>query len=132
MSKSAKGTIENKGKNVKAKSGLNKSILDQRWYEFTRQLEYKSAWNGGEVIRVNPRYTSQTCSNCSYKDKNNRPSQAKFKCKVCGHKENADINATKNILVVGQTMLACRVDISNYYEAGINRKSRENTAIVCL
>jgi|TARA_B110000259_G_C13992011_1_gene392876 IS605 OrfB family transposase len=110
MSKSAKGTIENKGKNVKAKSGLNKAILDQGWYEFGRQLEYKSAWNGGEVIRVNPRYTSQTCSNCSYKDRDNRLSQAKFECKACGHKENADINAAKNILVVGQTMLACGVD----------------------
>jgi IS605 OrfB family transposase len=47
MSKSAKGTIESKGKNVKAKSGLNKAILDQSWHEFARQLEYKSAWNGG-------------------------------------------------------------------------------------
>ena len=52
---------------------------------------------------------SQSCSNCSYKDKNNKLSQAKFECKVCGHKENADINADKNILVVGQTMLACGV-----------------------
>ena len=110
MSKSAKGTMENKGRNVKAKSGLNKSILDQGWYEFMRQLEYKSAWNGGEVIRVNPKYTSQTCSNCSYKDSGNRLSQAKFECKACGHKENADINAAKNILVVGQTMIACGVD----------------------
>lgn len=107
MSKSAKGTIERKGKNVKAKSGLNKSILEQGWYEFTRQLEYKSAWNRGEVIRVNPGYTSQTCSHCGYKASDNRPSQAKFACKACGHKENADINAAKNILVVGQTMLAC-------------------------
>ena len=80
MSKSAKGTIENKDKNVKAKSGLI------RWYEFTRQLEYKSAWSGGEVIRVNPRYTSQICSNCGYKDSDNRLSQAKFECKACGRK----------------------------------------------
>ncbi|WP_150466128.1 RNA-guided endonuclease InsQ/TnpB family protein [Francisella sp. SYW-2] len=78
MSKSAKGTIEHKSKNVKAKSGLNKSILDQGWYEFARQFEYKSTWYGGEVIRVTPRYTSQTCSNCGYKDSDNRLSQAKF------------------------------------------------------
>jgi putative transposase len=117
MSKSAKGTIENKGKNVKAKSGLNKSILDQGWYEFARQLEYKSSWNGGEVIRVNPRYTSQICSNCGYRDSDNRLSQAKFECKACGYKENADINAAKNILAVGQrlfensrTVSVCGVD----------------------
>ncbi len=109
MSKSVKGTVESKGKNVKAKSGLNKAILDQGWYEFTRQLEYKSALNGGEVIRLNPRYTSQTCSNCGYKDSDNRLSQAKFDCKSCVHKENADINAAKNILVFGQTMLAVSV-----------------------
>ncbi|MFK8040515.1 MAG: RNA-guided endonuclease InsQ/TnpB family protein, partial [Rickettsiaceae bacterium] len=79
MSKSVKGTREN----AKAKSGLNKSILDQGWYELTRQLEYKSTWNGGEVIRVNPRYTSQTCSNCGYNDSDNRLSQTKFECKAC-------------------------------------------------
>ena len=110
MSKSAKGTIANQGKNVKVKSELNKSILDQGWFEFTRQLEYKSAWSGGEVIKVNPSYTSQTCSNCGYQDSDNRLSQSKFECMVCDHKENADINAAKNILVVGQTMLACGVD----------------------
>ncbi|MFK8040117.1 MAG: zinc ribbon domain-containing protein, partial [Rickettsiaceae bacterium] len=46
---------------------------------------------------VNPRYTSQTCSNCGYNDSDNRLSQTKFECKACGHKENADINAAKNI-----------------------------------
>ena len=107
MSKSAKGTTDNPGKNVKAKSGLNKSILDQGWGMFGLQLEYKLQWNGGEVIRVNPKYTSQTCSNCSYKDSGNRLSQAKFECKACGHKENADINVAKNILAVGQTVLVC-------------------------
>ena len=91
MSKSAKGTKEAPGRNVKAKSGLNKSILDQGWYEFKRQIQYKSDWFGGRVVLVNPRYTSQTCSECGYKDKENRQTQAKFVCKECGHKDNADI-----------------------------------------
>ena len=47
MSKSAKGSIETPGTNVSAKSGLNKSILDQGWGEFRRQLEYKLTWSGG-------------------------------------------------------------------------------------
>ncbi|MDK4574167.1 RNA-guided endonuclease InsQ/TnpB family protein [Kingella kingae] len=47
MSKSAKGNAEQHGKNVKQKSGLNRAILDQSWYEFRRQLAYKLAWNGG-------------------------------------------------------------------------------------
>jgi len=50
MSKSAKGTVEAKGRNVKAKSGLNRSILDQGWFEFRRQLEYKQVWAGGQVL----------------------------------------------------------------------------------
>ena len=107
MSKSAKGTKEAPGRNVKAKSGLNKSILDQGWFELKRQIQYKSDWLGGKVVLVNARYTSQTCSECGYKDKENRETQAKFLCKECGHKDNADLNAAKNILTVGQTGVAC-------------------------
>ncbi|WP_443112285.1 zinc ribbon domain-containing protein [Cupriavidus sp. IDO] len=47
--------------NVRAKSGLNKSILDQGWFEFRRQLGYKLAWNGGWLIAVSPQNTSRTC-----------------------------------------------------------------------
>ncbi|WP_142906954.1 RNA-guided endonuclease InsQ/TnpB family protein, partial [Klebsiella pneumoniae] len=50
MSKSAKGTAERHGRNVRAKSGLNRSILDQGWYEMRRQLEYKQLWRGGQVL----------------------------------------------------------------------------------
>jgi len=52
MSKSAKGNKDNPGKNVKAKSGLNKAILDQGWHEFRRQLIYKQQWRGGDVVLV--------------------------------------------------------------------------------
>ncbi|KAI3600049.1 putative transposase InsQ for insertion sequence element IS609 [Cupriavidus necator H850] len=61
MSKSAAGSSGQPGKNVRAKSGLNKAILDQGWYEFGRQLEYKLAWNGGWLIAVPPQHTSRTC-----------------------------------------------------------------------
>jgi putative transposase len=54
MSKSAKGTCEQHGKMVKQKSGLNRSILDQGWGEFRRQLEYKTEWRGGFVVAVPP------------------------------------------------------------------------------
>lgn len=49
MSKSAAGTVSQPGRNVRAKSGLNRSILDQGWYEMRRQLEYKQIWRGGQV-----------------------------------------------------------------------------------
>ena len=106
MSASAKGSIEDPGRNVKSKSGLNKSILDQGWFEFRRQLDYKLFWMGGMLAEVNPRHTSQQCSNCGHTAKENRVSQDVFRCQVCGHEENADVNAAKNILTVGQTGMA--------------------------
>jgi len=110
MIQSICGTIENPGKNVKAKSGLNKSILDQGWSEFKRQIKYKLEWLGGIYIEVNPSYTSQKCSSCKNIDKNNRKTQSKFCCISCGYTENADINAAKNILAAGHAVLACGED----------------------
>ncbi len=106
MSKSAKGSIEKKGKNVKAKSGLNKSILDQGWSMLVGMLEYKQQWRGGLLVKVDPKYTSQTCSSCGHVAKENRLTQAKFSCVECSFSENADINASRNILAVGHTVLS--------------------------
>ena len=106
MSKSAKGDSGAPGTSVKAKSGLNKSILDQGWYEFRRQLEYKQLWKGGEVLAVPAHYTSQRCPCCDHVSKDNRKTQAGFKCVVCGFKENADVVGAINILAAGQALLA--------------------------
>lgn len=111
MSKSAKGTKEKPGKNVKAKSGLNKTILDQGWYEFRRQLEYKQLWRGGQVVTVSAAYTSQMCSCCGHKASENRKSQEDFLCLWCGHQEHADINAAKNIEAAGSAVLACESNL---------------------
>ena len=107
MSKSAKGNSEQHGKQVKQKSGLNRSILDQGWGEFRRQLEYKADWNGGFVMAVPPQYTSQTCPCCGHVSKDNRQTQAKFECVECGFEENADLVGAINILARGQRVLAC-------------------------
>lgn len=106
MSKSAKGDTENPGKNVKAKSGLNRSILDQGWSEARRQLEYKQAWRGGIVFAVPAQYTSQKCSRCGHVDKASRQFQEIYCCTTCGMQMNADINAAKNILAAGHAVLA--------------------------
>ena len=100
MTKSAKGNAEEPGKMVKQKSGLNRSILDNAFSSFFTMLEYKADWYGREVIRVNPAYTSQTCNSCGEVSKESRKKQ-KFKCTSCGHTDNADINAAKNILEKG-------------------------------
>lgn len=107
MSKSAKGSSEQHGKQVKQKSGLNRSILDQGWAEFRRQLEYKAAWNGGFVVAVPPQYTSQTCPYCGRVSKDSRQTQAKFECVECGFEENADLVGAINILARGHRVLAC-------------------------
>jgi len=109
MSKSAAGSVETPGRNVKAKSGLNKSILDQGWYEFRRQLEYKQAWRGGQVIAVNPRNTSRTCPACAHVSAENRRTQAQFRCVGCGFEENADVVGAINVLRAGHARLACEV-----------------------
>ena len=101
MSKSAKGNAESPGKKVRAKSGLNKSILDQGWYEFRRQLEYKMQWQGGWLMTVNPRNTSRTCPVCGHVSADNRTTQAKFACVSCGHQAHADVVGAINILARG-------------------------------
>jgi len=107
MSKSAAGTVDHPGNHVRAKSGLNRSILDQGWSEFRRQLEYKQTWRGGIVVAVDPRNTSRTCPACGCVDKANRPTQSRFECVGCGHQANADVNAAVNILAAGHAVIAC-------------------------
>jgi len=107
MSKSAAGTVDQPGRSVKAKSGLNRSILDQGWGEFRRQLEYKQLWLGGEVLAVNPRNTSRTCPACWHVSAENRQTQAKFECVECGFAANADLVGAINVLAAGHAVLAC-------------------------
>ena len=106
MSKSAKGDVEQHGKNVKQKSGLNRMILDQSWFEFRRQLDYKLLWNGGHLVAVPPQNTSRTCPCCGHTAKDNRQTQADFECVECGYTENADVVVAINILRRGQEILA--------------------------
>ena len=101
MTASAKGTIENPGKNVKQKAGLNRAIQDTALGKLRRNLEYKC----GRLIEVNPAYTSQTCSECGHVDKENRKTQARFLCVSCGFASNADTNAAMNIRRLGMARL---------------------------
>ncbi|WP_153015453.1 RNA-guided endonuclease InsQ/TnpB family protein [Ventosimonas gracilis] len=110
MSKSAAGTSEALGRNVRAKSGLNKAILDQGWFEFRRQLQYKLDWNGGILVAVPPQNTSRTCPVCGHVSKDNRQCQAHFACIECGYENNADMVGAINILRAGHARFACEVN----------------------
>jgi len=101
MTASAKGTLETPGRNVKAKAGLNRALLNVAFAEIRRQLDYKCRWFGSKLVAVNPAHTSQRCAACGHVAAGNRQSQAAFICLACGHGANADHNAAKNILTRG-------------------------------
>ncbi|MFY9929132.1 MAG: transposase [Streptosporangiaceae bacterium] len=94
MTRSAKGTRENPGRNVRAKARLNRAILGSGWALLVRRLEDKAP---GRVQRVSPAFTSQQCSACGQVDQDSRKSQAVFRCTACGFACNADVNAAINI-----------------------------------
>ena len=94
MTRSARGTAGNPGRNVHAKAGLNREILRSGWGLLVRRLEDKAP---GRVEKVNPAFTSQRCSVCGHVDARSRESQARFVCTACGFAGNADVNAARNI-----------------------------------
>ena len=86
------------------KTGLNRSILDQAWGDFNEMLSYKAESAGGFVCRVNPKFTSQTCSNCGHQPKEKIGLSVRmYECLACGYKEDRDVNAAINVLRVGLT-----------------------------
>jgi putative transposase len=113
MTRSARGTRETPGRNVRQKSGLNRSILSQGWGIFLSLLEYKLVRLGGRLVRVDPRNTSRACFVCGHVSAENRPDQATFRCASCGHADHADVNAARNILRAGQARSACSEDSSS-------------------
>ena len=94
MTRSAKGTRENPGRNVRAKAGLNRAILGSGWGLLVRQLQDKAP---GRVEKIRPAFTSQRCSACGQVDRDSRQSQAVFRCAACGFACHADVNAAINI-----------------------------------
>jgi IS605 OrfB family transposase len=106
MLRSAKGTVEQPGRNVAAKRGLNRSISAQGWSQFRTRLEQKAATCEVLVVAVNPAYTSQRCAVCGHVAAENRKSQAVFCCRSCGYEAHADVNAACNILAAGLAVSA--------------------------
>ena len=74
----------------------NKKLGKWSFAELRSFVEYKAMAIGKNVITIDPRYTSQTCSRCGYQHKNNRIGRI-FKCKSCGFQIDADLNASRNI-----------------------------------
>lgn len=98
MTASAAGSIEQPGRNVRAKAGLNRSILARGWGSMRSRLKSKAEELGGQVVEVDPAFTSQTCPACGHVTKENRRTQSEFACVSCGFKQHADIVGAINIL----------------------------------
>ena len=94
MTASAKGNSDKPSRQIKQKSGLNRAILESGWGDIEWQLSYKLPHG---TVKVPAPYTSQACSQCGHISKENRKTQADFHCQACGHRDNADTNAAKNI-----------------------------------
>jgi len=94
MTRSAKGTRGDPGRNVRQKTGLNRGILGSGWGQLVRRLEDKAP---GRVEKIRPAFTSQRCSACGHVDAKSRESQARFVCTACGFALHADVNAARNI-----------------------------------
>lgn len=128
MSKSAAGSRERPGRQVRAKSGLNKAILDQGWYEFRGQLTYKAAWRGDMLVIVPPQNTSRTCPCCGHISSDNRRSQAKFACVACHYENHADVVGAMNILARGNRVIACGAEA----QSGAAMKQEPAGALMAL
>lgn len=104
MVRSAKGTVENPGSNVRQKAGRNRFILFQGWYSIRLKLEYKCRWYGRNFVAVPAPNTSRSCSQCGSIHAGNRRSQRRFECRDCGYLTNADVNAAENIRRQGEAL----------------------------
>jgi putative transposase len=97
MTRSAKGTTEAPGRNVRQKAGLNRSMLNEAHARTVDLLAYKLVERGGRLLKVPAAYTSQTCSMCGHRDWASRTG-VRFACTRCGWVGHADSNAAVNIL----------------------------------
>ncbi|MGW4096439.1 RNA-guided endonuclease InsQ/TnpB family protein [Mycobacterium sp. NPDC004974] len=129
MTRSAKSTVEAPGVNVKQKSGLNRSILNQGWTQILTLLTYKADQAGARVIRVRPHGTSQTCHRCGSTAEGQRENQALFRCAnpACGWTGNADTNAAIVIKHRGQEVALQDVE-PNAIRQAVKRQNPKTTA----
>ena len=97
MTASAAGTLDEPGTNVAQKTGLNRAIAEQTWGIIRQQFAYKAEWAGRQLVIVDPRYTSQTCSGCGVVSGSQRRGK-EYTCASCGMLMDADVNAAINIL----------------------------------
>ena len=98
MTRSVRGTAARPGKNVRAKTGLNRAVLGMAWGRTLLLLAYKAEAEGGRLLKVAAPYSSQTCADCGHVGPENRRSRDHFRCATCGYEAAADTNAARVLL----------------------------------
>ncbi len=121
MTRSAKGTVEEPGTNVRQKAGLNRSLTDTALGRFKELLTYKAERAGGKVITVDPKHTSQTCSACGAVDATSRRTRDQFTCRSCGHIGCADHNAAINIARRGGVLVPGGDNVGRWAERRLGK-----------
>ena len=106
---------------------LARDIADAGWGKLVQFLRYKLAWNGGTLVEVVAAYSSQTCSVCGYVDAANRHGEF-FHCLKCGHKDHADTNAAKVLLLRGTPGDATGAACGGYVE--VRRPAKQELRVV--
>jgi putative transposase len=97
MTASARGTVDEPGRNVRQKAGLNRSVLDIAPGQLRRVAQWQAAKVGKRVVLVDPRNTSRECPTCGHVAESNRPRRDLFRCERCGFTGHADHVAAENI-----------------------------------
>lgn len=100
--------------NVKVKTGLNKSILNTSFYQFSSQLEYKAKHNGKLFVKIEPKNTSKTCHVCGSIKDNLTLKDRQYLCEYCGIVIHRDINASLNILNLGYKSFGLGISLEDY------------------
>ena len=89
-------------KEVQQNKQLSKSISDVSWFEFGRQLEYKSKWKGRTFYKIDKWFpSSQICNHCGYNDGKHSLDIREWTCPICNTHHDRDVNASINILTQG-------------------------------
>ena len=106
MTASAKGSLEQPGKRVRQKAGLNRAILNVGFDEICRQIDYKAQWYGRTTVKIDRWYpSSQRCGQCGQPHRALRLSDRHWTCPACGTRHDRDLNAACNILAAGKVIL---------------------------
>jgi putative transposase len=119
MTRSARGSVERPGRNVRAKASLNRVMLDSGFGLLRQMIVAKAEEAARTVVEVDARFSSQECTHCGHVASESRR-RRRFRCVRCSYANHADVNAA--LVIRGRAQLALRSELDPAEEAG--RRSR--------